>query len=175
MRRGIFDDPIIQWKKVVSEGKKFGYLVNEKKSRLILKDHENLQEAQRLFSNTGITLTTDGQRHLRAAIGTSNFRTQYAAEKVTKWYNELHCLADFAKTQPHAAYSAFTHGILSQYTYFIRTIPGIKPVDDIIRLELLPVLLNSIVPELYRQLYSLPLRHGGLGITILSEICQILI
>ena len=120
-------------------------------------------------------LTTDGQRHLRAAIGTSNFRTQYAAEKVTKWYNELHCLADFAKTQPHAAYSAFTHGILSQYTYFIRTIPGIKPVDDIIRLELLPVLLNSIVPELYRQLYSLPLRHGGLGITILSEICQILI
>ena len=81
MRRGIFDDPIIQWKKVVSEGKKFGYLVNEKKIRLILKDHENLQEAERLFSNTGIMLTTDGQRHLGAAIGTSNFRTQYAAEK----------------------------------------------------------------------------------------------
>ena len=86
---GSLDDLIIWWKNVISEGKKFGYLVNEKKSWLILKDHGNLQEAQRLFSNTGIKLTTDGQRHLGAAIGTSNFRAQYAAEKVTKWCNEL--------------------------------------------------------------------------------------
>ena len=74
--------------------------------------------------------------------------------------------ADFAKTQPHAAYSAFTNGILSQYTYFMRTIPGmyefIKPIDDVIRLELLPTLLNSSVPEVDRQLYLLLLRHGGL-------------
>ena len=87
-----------------------------------------------LFSNTGITLTTDGQRHLGVEIGTSNFRAQYAAVKVTKWCNELHRLADFAKTQAHAAYSAFTHRILSQYTYFMGTIPSmhefIKPVDD---------------------------------------------
>ena len=58
----------------------------------------------------------------------------------------------------------------------MRTIPGmhkfIKPVDDVIRLELLPVLLNSIVAEVDRQLYSLPLRHGGLGIPILSEIAE---
>ena len=72
-----------------------------------------MQEAQRLFSSTGSKLTTDGQRHLVAAIGTSSFRAQYVAEKVTKWCNELHRLADFAKTQPHAACSAFTHGIVS--------------------------------------------------------------
>ena len=145
------------------------YLINEKKTCLILKDHENLQEAQRLFSNTGIMLTI-GQRHPGAAIGTSNFCAQYAAVKVIKWWNELHRLADFAKTQPHAAYSAFTHGILSRYTFFMRTIPAmrefIKPVDDVIRLELLSALLNSIVPEVDRQLYSLLLRHGGLGIPI---------
>ena len=45
----------------------------------------------------------------------------------------------------------------------------IKPFDDVIRLELLPALLHSIVPEVDRQLYSFPLRHGGLGIPILSE------
>ena len=49
----------------------------------------------------------------------------------------------------HAAYSAFAQGILSQYTYFMRTIlvmhEFIKPVDDVIRLELLPALLNSVV------------------------------
>ena len=120
--------------------------------------------AQCLFSNTVIKLTTNSQRHLEVAIGTSHFRAQYAAEIVTKWCNELHRLADFAKTQPHAAYSAFTNGILSQYTYFIRTIPGmrkfIKPVDDVIRLELSPALLNSIVPEVDSQFCSLPLYHG---------------
>ena len=34
------------------------------------------------------------------------------------------------------------------------------------------MLLNSIVAEVDRQLYSLPLRHGGLGISILSEIAE---
>ena len=175
-RAGSLGDLIIWWKSVISDRKKFGYLVDERKSWFILKDHGNLQEPQRLFSNAGIKLTSNGQRHLGAAIGTSNFRAQYAAEKVTKWCNELCRLADFAKTEPHAAYSAFTHGILSQYTYFMRTIPGmhkfIKPVDDVIRLELLPALLNSVVPEVDRQLYSLPLRHGGLGSPILSEIAE---
>ena len=74
------------------------------------------------------------------------------------------------------AYSAFTHGILSQYTYFMRKIPGmhefIKPVDDVIRLELLPALLNSLVPEVDCQLYSFTLHHGGLRISILSEITE---
>ena len=56
----------------------------------MLKDHGNLQEAQHFFSNTGIMSTTDGQRHLETAIGTSSFRAQYAAVKVAKWYNELH-------------------------------------------------------------------------------------
>ena len=58
----------------------------------------------------------------------------------------------------------------------MRTITGmcefIKPVDHVIRLELLPALLTSIVPEVDRQLYSLRLRHGGLGIPILSEITK---
>ena len=58
----------------------------------------------------------------------------------------------------------------------MRTIPDmhefIKPVDDVIRLDLLPALLNSIVPEVDRQPYSHPLRHGGLIISILSEIAE---
>ena len=45
----------------------------------------------------------------------------------------------------------------------MRTIPGmhefIKPVDDVVRLELLPTSSNSIVPEVDRQLYSPLLRH----------------
>ena len=48
----------------------------------------------------------------------------------------------------------------------------IKPADDVIRLELLPELSNSIVPEVDRHICSLPLRHGGLGIPILSKIAE---
>ena len=69
-------------------------------------------------------LTTDGQGHLGAKIGTSTVCAQYATEKITKWCNELHRLADFAKTQLHAAYLAFAQGILRQYTYFMRVIPA---------------------------------------------------
>ena len=36
------DDLKIWWKNVISEGKMFGYLVNEKKSWLIIKDHGEL-------------------------------------------------------------------------------------------------------------------------------------
>ena len=58
----------------------------------------------------------------------------------------------------------------------MRTIPGmhefIKPVDDVVRLELLPASSNPIVPEVDRQLYSPLLRHGELGIPILSEITE---
>ena len=58
----------------------------------------------------------------------------------------------------------------------MKTIPGmhefIKSVDNVIRLELLPTLLNSIVPEVDHQLYSLPLSKGGFRILILSEIAE---
>ena len=104
----------------------FRYLVNEKKGWLVSKDHWNLQELQGLFSNTGIMLTTDGQGHLGAKIGTSTVCAQYATEKITKRCNKLHRLADFAKTQLHAAYSAFAQGILRQYTYFMRVIPAMR-------------------------------------------------
>ena len=158
---GSLGDLIIWWKNLISECKMFGYLVNEKKSWLILKGHGKLQRARHLFSNTGIKLTTDGQCHLEAAIGTSNFRAQYIAEKVRKWTSYRHC----KNTTTCSLLSIYTRYQYSQYTYFMRMIPGmhevIKPVDDVIRLELLSTLWNTIVPEVDRQLHSLPFSHAG--------------
>ena len=58
----------------------------------------------------------------------------------------------------------------------MKTIPGmhefIKSVDIVIILELLPTLLNSIVPEVDHQLYSLLLSKRGFRILILSEIAE---
>ena len=86
-------------------------------------------------------------------------------------------LSEFAKTQPHAAYSAFCHGEVRKFLYFLRTIPDmqeyIKPLDALIRNEFIPTLLQAIITDQDRVLYSLPEKHRGLGIPILSEISEI--
>ena len=58
----------------------------------------------------------------------------------------------------------------------MRTIQDIdehlKPLDDVISNNSLPTLLDSIVTDNERSLLQLPVRLGGLGIPILSEIAR---
>ena len=49
----------------------------------------------------------------------------------------------------------------------------IKPLDDLITNEFNPTLLQAIITDQDRVLYSLPVKHGDLGIPILSEISEI--
>ena len=165
------------WEMVISEGRKYGYNVNESKSWLITKNPGLLQEAKNLFKGTELNYTIEGQRHLGAAIGSDVFRKSYATEKVKSWCDEIESLCVFAKSQPHAAYTAFCHGVIHKYTYFLRTIPQmetyLEPLDKLIEEQFLPTLLDTIVTEQDRKLYSLPVKHGGLGIPKLSETCQI--
>ena len=48
----------------------------------------------------------------------------------------------------------------------------LKPLDEIISNNFLPTLLDSIVTYNERSLFQLPVRLGGLGIPILSEIAR---
>ena len=48
----------------------------------------------------------------------------------------------------------------------------LKPLDDVISDNFLPTLLDSIVTDNERSLFQLPVRLGGLGIPILSEIAR---
>ena len=81
-------------------------------------------------------MTTAGKRHLGAALGSTEFKTEYIQEKVSAWCDEIKKLAEIAKSQPHAAYSAYVHGQQHKYGYFMRTISNIdqhlKPLDDAI-------------------------------------------
>ena len=67
---------------IISEGSKFGYYVKDDKSWLIVKNKNLLNEAQQIFSNSDITFTTEGKRHLGAAIGSSDIRKVYATKQV---------------------------------------------------------------------------------------------
>ena len=173
---GKFIELKLWWEKMITEGKKYGYYVNESKSWMIVKDSDQLEDAKLIFQDSAINFTAEGKRHLGAAIGSEDFREQYSKEKVKIWCEEMERLSEYAKTQPHAAYSAFCHGEIHKYTYFMRTIPNmrnsIEPLDNIITQKFIPNLLNSVVTEQERQLFSLPIRKGGIGIPILSETCD---
>ena len=86
----------------------------------------------------------------------------------------VHRLSEIAKIEPHAAYTAFTHGLKHRYTYAMRTIPNINDhlkrldsaIDDFTRIVLRGYQFN----ENERAVFSLPVKLGGLGIIIPSKI-----
>ena len=91
----------IWWDTIISEGKKFGYHVNESKSWLIIKNPNHLDHAQSSFKDTGIKFTCEGKRHLGAVIGSDDFKSEYVREKITNWTQEIIKLTEYSKTQPH--------------------------------------------------------------------------
>ena len=161
------------WVKIAKEGTKFGYHVKPSKSWLVLKDSNKLQQTEELFRDFPINITVEGKRHLGAAIGTLDFKNKYMSEKVNKWCTEMENLTEVAKSQPHAAYSAFIHGQQHKFTYFLRTIAGIssclEPLDDIINNKFIPTLFGREVSESEREIISLPIREGGLGLRYVSK------
>ena len=146
----------------------FGYYPNASKTHLIVKQ-EYVQSANDLFDGTGITVIADGDRYLGAAIGTRTYIEQYVKNKITEFVGEVKILSAFALTQPHAAYSAFCHGLIGKWTYLARTIPHsselFKPLEDAIRTIFLPSLTGqSPFNDTDRNMLALPTRLGGLGI-----------
>ena len=166
------------WDLVIQEGMKLGYDVNENKSWLIVKRPDDLDRARNIFDGSEIKFTTSGQRHLGAAIGSQDFKVEYFAEKVEEWCEEVRKLSEFAKSQPHAAFSAYIHGQQHKYRYFMRTIKDIsgclQPLDDIITNTFLPAVTGfNITSAAERELLSLPIKNGGMGIEILADISDV--
>ena len=126
-----------------------------------------------MFTNTKINITTEGKRHLGAAIGSNKFRVKHVTEKVDEWIDELRTLSTYVKSQPQAAYAAFCFGEQNKYSYFLRTIPGMsefmKLVDEIIKNELLSSIIGESITDKEKELHSLLTRLGGLGIPSFAE------
>ena len=103
-------------------------------------------------------------RIVGAVVGTTENKENYVTDKVNTWIEEVK-LSEIACTQPHAAYSAFIHGLRHRFTYTLRTIPDIahllkpldKAIDNFIRVLFQGYLFNSDE----RTLLSLPARLGG--------------
>ena len=153
------------WDHLVKVGPNYG---NALKTWLIVKEGK-LDEAKTTFEGTGINITLEGKRYLGAALGTSSFVTSYVQDRVSEWVKEVEKLSTFAVSQPHAAHSAFTHGVTSRRTFLVRTCPDVghllQPLEDAIRHKFIPALTGQCAPnDTERELLALPVRLGGLGI-----------
>ena len=101
------------WAQVIVEGEKYGYFVKPSKSWLILKDANRKEEAELLFKECPINITTSGKRHLGATLGTQEFKATYIDEKVASWCKRLEKLSEIAKAEPHVAYAAYIYMVNS--------------------------------------------------------------
>ncbi|XP_050739099.1 uncharacterized protein LOC127009782 [Eriocheir sinensis] len=157
------------WDTVNTAGPEIGYIPNATKSVLIVKP-EHYDHAAETFRGSGVTVTKDGQRHLGAVIGTEVYKKEYVGDKVAEWVKEIEALSAIAKTEPHAAYSAYTHGIQHRWTFLMRTIPGIspllRPLENAVKNVFMPALVKyHALGEEERDMLALPPRLGGMGIT----------
>ena len=156
------------FKEITEHGPNIGYYPKPSKSWLIVKEN-HLEEALREFHGTGVNITTEGNRHLGAVLGSDENRRKYVSDLVSTWTQELIVLSDIAKSYPHCAYTAYVFGFQHKYTYTMRTISNIEnefvPLEDTIRNTFLPALLNGhICNDEERRLFSLPVKQGGLAI-----------
>ena len=89
------------------------------------------------------------------------------------WCKRLTNLTNIAKSQPHAAYAAYTHGEQHKYSYFMQTIldieENLKPLDEILEDKFIPALFGREITRNERELVALPVKEGGLGIREISK------
>ena len=123
------------WDMVIISGPKYGYFPKAEKYFLIVKENY-IDVANDQFVDTNVKITTTGQRHLGAVIGSPNFKTEYVNHKILDLVKQLKILSKIAEIEPQSAYCAFVTGFKSKLTFLLRTIPDIqdllKPIEDTI-------------------------------------------
>ena len=113
---------------------------------------------------------SEGRPHLGVPIGSSAYIDQFVAQKVQQWSKEVRLLSEICSTQPHAA---LTHGFSSKWLYLTCTIPNVRhhrgSLDFVLRSVFIPILTgHPSLNDIDLSLFALPVRLGGLGITLHS-------
>ena len=102
--------------------------------------------------------------------GTADYIKKFICQRVSEWQATVETLSSIATSQPHAAYSAMTHGLNSQWLFLQRTVPNLAPLlqslEETISEKFIPALTGRRgCSDLERELFALPARLGGLGLT----------
>ena len=160
------------WDVLVERGPAFGYYPQAAKTWLVVKGGEEaMARAAEAFEGTGVQIARDGgSRDLGAAVGSEDFKRRYVGSKVAEWAEQVACLAEVAKVQPHAAHALLVHGLKHRWTYMQRCMGYVEgafgPLEEVLRTKFIPALFGDgeLVSDLAREIYALPSRLGGLAI-----------
>ena len=83
-----------------------------------------------------------------------------------------------AVSQPQAAYAALTKSLQCEWIYLQRVVPHchalFAPLENVISSSFLPALFGCEVSPLEVELFSLPVRLGGLGICFPKHLAELL-
>ena len=123
-----------------------GYLPNAKKCWLITKPDKE-ETARKVFAGTAVNVSSQGQRHLGAVLGSREYFEDYVNGKVEEWVNEVAQLSEFAATELQASYAAFTFGLKHRWTYFLTTLQDVE--DLLIPLE--RAVADMLIPSITRH------------------------
>jgi len=153
-------------------GPDYGYFINASKCWLLLKDSATADA--NLFDGTGVNVCSDRQWYLGCGIGISDFVNNFVSEQVQSWCDELSLLNDISRSQPHAVFSSYVRGFASKWAFLCQTTRNISHLfESLINTTFLPVLTEQPqCNELLRELLSLPVREGGLGIVEPSKAAE---
>ena len=150
------------WDELREAGPPLGYYPNSKKCWLVVKP-EKEGRAKEMFAGTGINITTEGRKHLGAALGSRSYLEQYVGGKVEDWVGEVTRLGEFARSQPQASYAAFTFGLRHRWTYFMRTLPqGARTLYYLIEKNgcICAVLASKIIRYIFLSFFVFMIRFG---------------
>ena len=166
------------WDELSSVGPGYGYFPNASKTWLVTKS-EHLDMAKQFFDKSNVNITCHGRPYLGAPLGSGDYVKEFVKEKVNMWVSELSLLSDIARALPHASYAAFIHGFVHKFSYLCRTNSDIgsflAPLEECIStIFILALTGRPPLNVLSRDLFALPARLGGLGITNLTKSCEAL-
>ena len=75
-----------------------------------------IQEAQTVFDGMGIQIVT-GHKFLGGFIGGKDDTVIWMEKKIERWVSAVHKLSNAAKSQPQAAFVAFTKSLQAEWAY----------------------------------------------------------
>ena len=158
-----------KWWEVLNEmGPSLEYYPSAKKCWILAKQGKE-DAVREVFRDTAINISTQGQKHLSAVLGSRTYLEGYVNGKVEGWVDQVVKLAEIAATYPQASYAAFTIGLKHRWTYYLRTLPDIEdllePLERAISHALIPAITGHTCTPAERDLLALPVRMSGLGLT----------
>ena len=103
-------------------------------------------------------------------MGDTSARDKFVSCKVQQWVSDVSHLSQLAVPQPQGAFAALTMCLQGKWVYLQRVILVCNSLfcdlTNVLMTSFLPALFGCEISSLEKNLFSLPVRFGDLGISV---------